>query len=164
MAEVLTPARGELATIGQRVGAKLIDWVLLFASTFAIILPFTERIDGEVIEQPRVPFVCWMLLIALYEVVPTVTGHGTPGKWITRIRIVDAKTGANPRLIQALLRVLPVLAIVVIVPGSWFPVVLVFVYFTAAFAAEDHRGLLDRLAGTGVVRVDSLNSGDAPSG
>lgn len=141
-------AGDELASYGQRAGARVIDWILLFVSSFVIILPFSDR---------RIGYLVWMLVIALYETVPVAKYGKTIGKAVVNIKIVDAKTGMLVAPLRAFLRVAPVLAIVAIVPGQFFPAVLVFLYFTAAFGAAHNRGLIDRLAGTAVVKdfIDS---------
>jgi len=139
------PAGGsaELASIGQRVGARLIDWILLFMASFLIL----------VFPDSRVGYLVWMAVVAAYEAAAVSRTGQTVGKRILGIAVVDHRNGAVPTLRAALVRVAPVLAVMAIVPGQFFPAVLVFIYFTAAFSADDYRGLLDRLARTAVVRV-----------
>lgn len=138
------PDADELATYGQRAGARVIDWILLFLVAFPVILPFDNR---------RVGFLAWMFVIAVYESVGVAKIGQTIGKRVVTIKVVDAKTGGAVPMLRAFLRVAPALAIIAVVPGQFFPAVLVFLYFTAAFGAAENRGLTDRLAGTAVVKT-----------
>ena len=75
----------------------------------------------------------------------------TPGKMLAGIELVALKGGMTPGLRASIARIAPV-ALAMSVLGFWFPTVMVFVYFSAAFA-DDTRGLLDRLAGTVVIKA-----------
>jgi len=137
------PGSAELASIGQRVGARLIDWILLFMSSFMIL----------VFGDSRVGYLVWMAVVAAYEAGFVSRTGQTVGKRILGIAVVDHRTGAIPTLRSALVRVAPILAVMAIIPGTFFPAVLVFIYFSAAFSQEDYRGLLDRIAKTAVIKV-----------
>lgn len=138
-----------LAAIGQRVAARFLDWVLIFLLWLGLMGPMAERTAGGGIS---VPF--WVRLVALgiliaYEVGFVASSGQTLGKRIVGIRVQLLREDRLPGLGSAVLRVLPVIAVVVI-GGQFFAVVLVVLYFTAGFAS-DRRGLIDRLAGTVVV-------------
>lgn len=140
-----------LAAIGQRVGARALDWVIIFMLWMAIMGPVIEREDDDTISVPLWARITSLVLLVLYEVAPIVWRGQTPGKMVVGIKTLMLAEPRTPPLINALLRVLPVVAIV-IVAGQFFAVVLVFLYFSAGFA-KDRRGLLDRLAGTVVVSL-----------
>lgn len=135
----------EIATIGQRIGARVIDWILLFMASFVIL----------VFGDSRVGFLVWMAIVAAYEVGSVLRTGQTIGKRILAIAVVNHRTGQVPSLRQAILRVVPVLLVMAVVPGQLFPLVILFLYFTAAFSGDHYRGLLDRLAGTAVVKAPS---------
>ncbi len=143
------PRGDELASLSQRVVARLIDWLIIFAAWFAIMGPVAET-DGNTLEIPLWARLVSLLVLLGYETVLVTWRGQTVGKRIARIRLSDVRTGANPSLGKSLIRA-GIVGAVVIVTGQFFAVALVFVYFTAAFP-RDTRGLLDRAAGTVVVR------------
>lgn len=87
----------------------------------------------------------------LFELLPSIAfvvgwaGWGcTPGKLLLELRVVDARSGARPGWVQAMIRLLGYVV-------SALPLGLGFVW--AAFD-RDRRALHDKLASTRVVRVE----------
>ena len=140
----------ELASLAQRIGARLIDWLIIFGAWIVIMGPVSE-VDGNTLEIPVWARLASLLVLLVYETVLVAWRGQTVGKMILGIRLSDVRTGADPAFIRALIRA-AIVGAVVILTGQFFAVVLVFVYFTAAFPA-DTRGLLDRAAGTVVVKT-----------
>lgn len=91
------------------------------------------------------------MLVIVYEAGFVAWRGQTPGKQIVGIKLVAATTGAMPSMGASLARVAPVGAAIAVL-SQFFPVVMVFVYFSAGFM-KDSRGLLDLLAGTAVVKT-----------
>ena len=73
----------------------------------------------------------------------------TIGKMVLGIEIVRLRDGEHPGLLASALRVVPIVALLVLLQQFSY-VAMVFVYFTAAFMKHS-RGVLDRLAGTVVI-------------
>lgn len=142
--------RGDpLATIGQRIVARLIDWGILMAFWLVLGAATSERnADGDLVFQ-RWAVILWMVVVIVYEVGFVAWRGRTPGKMVVGIQIVALRTGRPPALPAAITRVLPV-AFAIALLGAFFPIVMVFVYFSAAFM-EHSRGVLDLMAGTVVI-------------
>lgn len=144
------PARGDpLATIGHRIAARLVDWFLMFAVWIVILaITSTEGSDG-LSQVSRLGVVVWIVIVVGYETIMVMTRGQTFGKSIVGIEIVRHAQGVRPGFGPSFLRVLPV-GIAMSLLGLLFPIVMVFVYFSAGFMS-DSRGVLDRLAGTAVI-------------
>lgn len=144
-----SPTGDPLATIGHRIAARLADWFLLFA-VWIIILALTSVDDVDGASQvSRTAVIAWILIVVAYETVLVMMRGQTIGKTIVGIEIVRHANGARPGFGPAFMRVLPV-GVAMSLLGLFFPIVMVFVYFTAGFMS-DSRGVLDRLAGTAVI-------------
>jgi uncharacterized RDD family membrane protein YckC len=85
--------------------------------------------------------------MALYEVAFVAWRGQTPGKMITRIRVVKARTGGRVGVLRSLARLVPLMMIVIPVVGY----VGAAVAYGWAILDEEGRGWHDRLAGTRVV-------------
>lgn len=150
----------ELASINQRAAARLIDWILLIGVWMMMLVA-----SGSIVDDPENlsswVVLSWMVAFAVYETLLVATLGYTAGKWVMNIRVASLATGQNPPLVQAFLRVAPVLTVVALgavlasVPlgEMLFPLLLVLLYYTAGFASDSYRGILDRVAGTVVVRA-----------
>lgn len=82
------PAAVQFASPGQRFVARLIDWFLFFFVVLVIaFIPVVGWILGPI---------AGVLLAVSYELFFNLTAGRTPGKSLTRIRIVRAEDGGRP--------------------------------------------------------------------
>lgn len=133
-----------IPSIGPRVAARLVDWMIIFC-IWAVVALVVD--DGEFPLRGLI----WAGVLVAYEAGFVFLRGRTIGKGLMNLCIVSFADGSSPSFIQAVLRVLPVLAVVV-VGAQFFAFLLVLLYFTAGFM-ENNRGIIDRLAGTAVVAV-----------
>jgi len=136
-----------LASINQRIGARLIDWLILgmVVQVFAL-----TSVGGDFETDPPT----WVILTAIgvvvsYETILVAWRGRTIGKMVLGIEIVQLADGGRPSLPNAALRVVPI-AVLLALLGQLSYIAMVFVYFSAAFM-KHHRGVLDLLAGTVVI-------------
>jgi uncharacterized RDD family membrane protein YckC len=137
----------ESPTLGVRVGAGMID-VLLLVGIDAAVLYLTLKVTGlqSTLEDlrvlPAVPFVGFLALLAFgYVASFTVAGGQTIGKMVLSLRVI----GDDGRPIDAaggMLRALGCMLVPVTFGLSFLP----------ALFTSDHRAIHDRLAGTRVVQ------------
>jgi uncharacterized RDD family membrane protein YckC len=137
----------EMPSLGVRVGAGLIDLVLLFGID-ATVLYLTLRITGlqNTIEDlrvlPPIPFIGFLAILAFgYVAGFTVAGGQTIGKMALSLRVI----GDDGRPVDAAGGMLRALGCMLV------PITLGLSYLPALFTS-DHRALHDRLAGTRVVQ------------
>jgi uncharacterized RDD family membrane protein YckC len=97
-----------------------------------------------------------LLAVVAYEVVPVFLRGQTLGKVATRTCIVDATSGATPSVKAALLRWVPVVVVLAIgtAISTGLTLVAIAVLYLSALADTGGRTVLDKLAGTRVVRVE----------
>ncbi len=137
----------EVPPLGARVGAGLIDTLLLVAIDVTVLY-LTLRISGlqnsleDVRVLPPIPFAGFLALLAFgYVGAFTVAGGQTIGKMIMNLRVI----GDDGRPIDAaggMLRAAGCMLVPLTLGLSYVP----------ALVTSDHRALHDRLAGTRVVR------------
>jgi len=137
-----------LASIGQRVGARVIDWLLLAAVVAAMGMLAVSGDPQQTV--PRWAVLGSVAVVFLYETLPVALRGQTIGKAVVGIDIVSLERGTKPGLVAAGLRALPIVLLLVLLQQFSY-IVMVFVYFTAAFM-QHNRGVLDRLAGTVVIQ------------
>lgn len=137
----------EAPALGVRIGAGLIDVVLLAAIDLAIVY-LTLRVTGlqntlaDLRVLPAVPFVGFLAVLAFgYVAAFTVGGGQTIGKMILNLRVI----GDDGRPVDAAGGMLRAVGCMLV------PATLGLSYLPAIFTAE-HRALHDRLAGTRVVQ------------
>ena len=137
----------ESPTLGVRVGAGVID-ALLLVGIDAAILYLTLKVTGlqSTLEDlrvlPPVPFVGFLALLAFgYVAAFTVAGGQTIGKMVLSLRVI----GDDGRPIDAAGGMLRALGCMLV------PVTFGLSYLPALFTS-DHRAIHDRLAGTRVVQ------------
>ena len=137
----------EMPSLGARVGAGLID-VLLLVGIDAAVLYLTLRVTGlqNTIEDlrvlPPVPFVGFLATLAFgYVAAFTVAGGQTIGKMVLSLRVI----GDDGRPVDAAGGTLRALGCMLV------PITLGLSYLPALFTS-DHRAIHDRLAGTRVVQ------------
>ena len=140
-----------LATIGQRIGARLIDWGLLMTVWFLLGAASSERQEDGTLVFTRWAVITWIVLVIVYEVGFVAWRGQTPGKIALKIKLVALKDGRILSLPASITRVLPV-AFAVAILGAFFPIAMVFVYFSAAFMKHS-RGILDLMAGSVVIQT-----------
>lgn len=129
----------ELATVGQRLGARLIDIVIVGLVRTVLILLFAYSYVG------------WLLAIVAgiaYEVALTARSGQTLGKRAVGIYAGDALTGEIPTFAQSMRRAAPLLVALVPIVAIAGPVL-----YLPVFWDPRRQGWHDRLAGTLVVRV-----------
>lgn len=142
------PVSPTLAGLGARVGARLIDWVLLILAGLVLTLVFGEVRWGEPFVVPGWLRVANLLLSVVYEVLLVALTGQTIGKRVVGIRVVDATTGALPDLGQAARRALPNVLGLIPYLGSLAPLL----YLRALYHPR-RQGFHDAFASTIVVRA-----------
>jgi uncharacterized RDD family membrane protein YckC len=99
--------RMEYVGFWSRVGATLLDWLILLLLSLPVLIFF-----GDFFPFAENPFTRnqWLLRglpLAIYVIFFWKSSwQGTPGKRIIRARVVDAKTGAPVTLLQGIVRYL----------------------------------------------------------
>ncbi|MEV4317960.1 RDD family protein [Actinocrispum sp. NPDC049592] len=121
-----------LATMGGRLGARLIDLLIVFVPSY---FPIRVFVEGTLTHA-----LILLVTIALYEAITTARTGTSPGKRLVRIKIVRIRTGAPPGWGMALLR-----AVIMALSGWVISAVVAF------FDERRHRGLHDRVSGTVVI-------------
>ena len=143
----------ELEYVGfwPRVGASLIDTILMIAVTF----PLLGYIYGEAYFAPGAAFISGRADFLISYVVPAIAiitfwsvKQATPGKMVIRAKIVDEETGRTPSTGQCIGRYI-----------SYFlsTIVLCLGFIWIAFDSKK-QGWHDKLAGTVVVRLKKRQS------
>jgi uncharacterized RDD family membrane protein YckC len=137
----------EMPSLGARVGAGLIDLLLLVGIDAAVVF-LTLRVTGlqNTLEDLRVlspvPFVGFLATLAFgYVAAFTVAGGQTIGKMLLSLRVI----GDDGRPVDAAGGMLRALGCMLV------PITLGLSYLPALFTS-DHRAIHDRLAGTRVVQ------------
>jgi uncharacterized RDD family membrane protein YckC len=137
----------ESPSLGARVGAGLIDLLLLIGIDVAVVY-LTLRVTGlqntvdDLRVLPAIPFVGFLAIVAFsYVAAFTVAGGQTIGKMLLSLRVI----GDDGRPVDAAGGMLRALGCMLV------PITLGLSYLPALFTS-DHRALHDRLAGTRVVK------------
>lgn len=144
--------RGDpLAPIAKRIGARFLDWAFLIMVWLLLGAATSERLPDDTLQFQRWAIVAWMILVIVYEVAFVAWRGQTPGKIALKIQLVALKDGRIPSLPAAITRVLPV-AFAIALLGAFFPIAMVFVYFSAAFM-KNSRGILDVMSGSVVIQA-----------
>ncbi len=145
------------AGFGQRAIARCIDMVVLMLLVTGAFAGFTERDANDEVTFD-VPW-WWILLVLVgvltFELVPVRLRGQTPGKILTRIRVVDARTGRDPSWRQSFIRwLIPMVVLLTLAPvvGTVVFPLLAVIYGTALLD-RGGRSSLDKLAGTRVVQA-----------
>ena len=151
-----------LATIGQRVLARLVDVLVIGAPVLLLVLATSEiNEDAGTVRTPL-----WAQLVstgvsALYEVVLIRRRGQTVGKQALRIKVVRVTDGQPPDWTASIMRyLLPLLPALIPLPGVFL---LSPVIYLVAIIDPLRRGWHDRAAGTIVVKVDRTEDGFAAS-
>ncbi|MGD0833189.1 MAG: CPBP family glutamic-type intramembrane protease [Candidatus Dormibacteria bacterium] len=149
----------DLAGLGPRLGAFLLDWVfIVLAGTVGLTVAGSVGESGGAIQQgtlnPNSPAGLLVALIAIlilfawpfaYLGVGWHTG-ATPAMRILNLRVVNAATGGNLSWARVVLRS----------AGYWWSIVTVGVGFLPAAFDGQRRAVADRMAGSLVVAVRAV--------
>ncbi len=140
-----------LAPIAKRIGARFLDWSILMTVWLLLGAATSKRLDDDTLVFERWAIIAWMILVVVYEVGFVAWRGQTPGKMALKIRLVALRDGRILSLPAATTRVLPV-AFAIALLGAFFPIAMVFVYFSAAFMKHS-RGVLDLMSGSVVIEA-----------
>jgi uncharacterized RDD family membrane protein YckC len=138
----------QTASLGARLVAVVIDvTILVFVDAFVVY--FTMQICGVTWLDfgilPKAPLLAFLLVQNGGYLAAFTAGGQTLGKMVMGIRVVAADDTESVDMGRAILRTL--LWLVLAVPAG--------LGFLTALLSRDHRGLLDRVAGTRVVRASA---------
>lgn len=149
--QVADEGPGALATIGQRAGARLFDFLLVvFLPGSLLLWAFGER-SGDQISYPLWVGVAPLAFAAAYEIVLVATRGATLGKALMGIEVVRYLDGGRPTWGMSAIRFL-VPAAVQSIPVLVIQVLSLLVYLRAAWDPM-RRGFHDRASGTLVLRT-----------
>lgn len=127
--------------------ARSVDLLVVAVVSLALFAPQLILKGGEA-EIPRWTQVAVFGLWLTYEAGTTAVLGQTMGKLAAGCRVADRQTGRRPGLARSIVRA-------AVIPGL-LPFLAVFGllgYATAVLDPNERRGVLDRLAGTVVVRA-----------
>lgn len=151
------PGIGNLAGVGQRVVARLIDGIIMIP----ILLIFVggaiaKSIDGDGPTNTAALFVGGLVATAIgaaYEILMVKTYGATIGKKVMKIRVARLSDGAIPDMTTSVKRWLP--SIVGIIPkiGSPLSSLIGIVSLVLVFTDAKRQSVNDKFANTVVVRV-----------
>jgi uncharacterized RDD family membrane protein YckC len=134
----------------QRALGRAIDLAIL---TLLIVLALTPFNEDDSLDAPPLFLVAVLAAVLAYEIVPVYLRGQTPGKLIARTRIVRVDGGGSLTWWQAFVRWAPVCVVWAL--GGVYPplaVVAMAALYLSALADVGGRSVLDKLAGTRVVR------------
>lgn len=143
----LDPPSDELASFAQRAMARSVDLLVVAVLSLALLAPQLQGQPGDG-SVPRWAKIAVAVVWLGYEAATTALLGQTMGKLATGCRVADRHTGDRPGFARSVVRA-------AVIPGL-IPLLGVFsllAYFSAMFDRREHRGLLDRLAGTVVVKA-----------
>jgi uncharacterized RDD family membrane protein YckC len=151
-----SPATTGLASIPRRIGARLLDGLLVGVGVALLLAATgTNLFDSLQQDGPVWPsYVMWVASV-VYEVWLTSLTGQTIGKRLLSIQVVDADTSAVPTLDQAGRRIVP--AIIQLVPVIG---ILGALMYLRALWDPRRQGYHDRIAHTVVIDRRVLVSDD----
>jgi uncharacterized RDD family membrane protein YckC len=151
-----------LATIGRRVGARLLDGVIVGLPLTILVFAVSDVDQAKsTVHTPLWAQLLAAAVAAVYEVVLIRLWGQTVGKRMLGIRVARITDGAVPDWTASAVRyLLPVLPLLLPIPGIF---VLSMVIYLAAVVDPLRRGWHDRAAGTIVVKASS-SAPTAPPG
>jgi uncharacterized RDD family membrane protein YckC len=145
---------GLLASIGQRIGARLLDGLIIGLPLTVLVFAASDvSEDRKTISTPLWVQLVAAVVSALYEIVLIRTWGQTVGKRVLGIKVVRITDGALPDWTASIVRyVLPVVPVLIPVSGVFL---LSIVIYLVAIVHPLRQGWHDRAAGTIVVKADS---------
>ena len=145
------------ASLGQRAIARCIDIVVLFLLSAGALAGFVEEdASGErTVSPPAWWLVVLVLAVLAYEIVPVHARGQTPGKILTRIRVVrHDDPDATPSWQASWVRwIVPALLLLLAAAIGPLVLPLLAIVYGSAMLDRDGRSWLDKLAGTRVVQA-----------
>ena len=142
------PTLDEVASLGQRALARSVDLLIVAVISLAFFARQLAVRSEETV--PRWTQVAVFLVWLAYEAGTTAFLGRTIGKLAAGCQVVERRSGEQPGIARSVIRS-------AVVPGL-LPLLNVFgllAYATAAADRREYRGLLDRLAGTAVIKARS---------
>lgn len=140
-----------------RVGARVIDFLILGAVNLLLITPFVDYDAAGGSFSASFSAASLVLSVAIgaaYEIGFVGGMGGTPGKLLLKLRVVSQETGETPPgWDKAGLRYLPSLVGLVPVLGSLASLAIVVASLVWLFSDDLRRTVYDRIAGTYVVKA-----------
>ena len=156
----LTDSRGdELAGRFTRLAAAMVDGLLVMAITLpvGIATGFDVRAQTQqvgLLEQLAMVALGVIVMLALQGYLLATRGQ-TIGKLLTKIRIVDAKTGALISFVRVYVWLTPLVLIAALIPGQVDDVLINLMALVDGLFifGKERRCLHDFIAGSKVIRV-----------
>lgn len=141
------PPADALASFAQRAMARLIDLLVVAVLSLALLAPQLQGQPGDG-SVPRWAKIAVAVVWLGYEATTTALLGQTMGKLATGCRVADRRTGDRPGFARSVVRA-------AVIPGliPLLGVIGLLAYPTAMLDRREGRGLLDRLAGTVVVKA-----------
>lgn len=148
-----------LASAGARLGARLLDWLILgllqLGALFAMVATLVAVFNGDTARDgwdvyTVVGALVVAALAAAYEVVFVAVKGQTPGKMIVKIRVVRAGSGGVPGAGKSALRWFVPVGVLFVPFVGWLFVPVVYL---ALLWDGNRQGWHDKAAGTLVVRA-----------
>ncbi|MGY9072096.1 MAG: RDD family protein [Acidimicrobiales bacterium] len=146
-----------LASVGQRIGARAIDWVILSIIVIVATIPFLDFDSGDSSFQVNAggsAILVGFVISFLYEAVTVGTLGGTPGKLMLGLRVAEqAGETTPPAFGKAVMRWLP--TALWYIPFFGIITGLVFFILNLVWLNTDstRRTIYDRFATTYVVKA-----------
>lgn len=149
---------GDLASPGQRLLARLIDWAvwITISMVLALVLGGGRSTVGTEVTTGAslIAGVISTLLIIAYEVWFVANKGGTPGKLVLGLAVADAATRATPvDYATSVKRVVPILIQFVPVLGPLVSLAIGLISVVLIFSDRQRQTIWDKIAGTVVVRT-----------
>ena len=150
-AEGMTPHGARLASAGQRIGARLIDAVIVFVLIFLVIAAI---VGGGATDISFGLLIIGILFSLAYEVATTALLGGTPGKLMLGLKVTTADTGLTPVGWEpAIKRWLPSLAGNVPVIGPILSLGIAIVSLVWLFNDPKRQTVWDKVGNTYVIQT-----------
>ena len=147
----------ELASPGARLGARVLDWVIIFAGYIILaLIGFAAAFGGDFDEEPWsigaffVAVLLFGIVGILYEVTLIAVRGQTVGKMATSIKVVRADNGLVPGWGKSIGRwIIPIVLSLIPLVG-W--ILSLLVYLSLVWD-KVRQGWHDKAAGTLVIKV-----------
>ncbi|MBQ4829794.1 RDD family protein [Alteromonas sp. MMG017] len=151
-ADTDTVAKYEYVGFWSRLGASLIDSVLIMAITLPLLHVVYGRdyLAAGAFDMGALDFIISYIFPLVATILFWIYKSATPGKMVLKLKVVDAKTGQAPSIQQSIIRYVGYYI-------SLLPLCLGFIWI--AWDAKK-QGWHDKLAGT--VVIQPVNKGVEP--